>query len=175
MFQQETRASIQNLENQISQLTSSMHKIEANKGRLLSQAEINPKENASVMTLRSGKEVQIKTTTTGTQQRKEKSAESLNMPTNKVSKKNFLPSSNILIHPPFLGQFARQKKKEIENEIFETFWKMEVNIPLLDAIKQIPLYAKYLKALCTNKKRPNIDEKIRVREKVSAIIQRKLP
>jgi len=148
------RASIRNLENQISQLTSSMHKIEANKGRLLSQAEINPKENASVMTLRSGKEVQIKTTTTGTQQRKEKSTKSLNMPTNKVSKKNFLPSSNILIHSPFPGQFAKKKKKkEIENEIFETFWKVEVNIPLLDAIKQIPLYAKYLKALCTNKKK----------------------
>jgi hypothetical protein len=177
MFQQETRASIQNLKNQISQLTSSMHKIEANKGRLLSQAEINPKENASVMTLRSGKEVQIKTTTIGTQQRKEKSTESLNMSTNKVSKKNFLPSSNILIHSPFPGQFEKKnrKKKEIENEIFETFWKVEVNIPLLDTIKQIPLYAKYLKALCTNKKRPNIDEKIRVREKMSAIIQRKLP
>jgi hypothetical protein len=69
----------------------------------------------------------------------------------------------------------KRKKKEIENEIFETFWKVEVNIPLLDAIKQIPLYAKYLKELCTNKKKPNIDEKIRVRENVSVIIQRKLP
>jgi len=110
------RASIRNLENQISQLTSSMHKIEANKGRLLSQAEINPKENASVMTLRSGKEVQIKTTTIGTQQRKEKSTKSLNMPTNKVSKKNFLPSSNIWIHSPFPGQFAKKKKKERDRE-----------------------------------------------------------
>ena len=37
-----------------------MHKIEVNKGRLLSQAKINPNKNASVTTLRSGKEVQPK-------------------------------------------------------------------------------------------------------------------
>jgi hypothetical protein len=42
------------LENQISQLASSGHKIETNKGRLPSQTEINPKENASAMTFRSG-------------------------------------------------------------------------------------------------------------------------
>jgi hypothetical protein len=37
-----------------------VHKIEANKERLPSQAKINPKKNASVRTLRSGKEVQPK-------------------------------------------------------------------------------------------------------------------
>jgi len=38
--------------------------------------------------------------------------------------------------------------EEIEKEILETFRKVEVNIPLLDAIKQIPRYAKFLNALC---------------------------
>jgi PIN domain nuclease of toxin-antitoxin system len=66
-FQQETGASIQNLKNQISLLASSVYKIESNKGRLPSQAKINPKKNISAMILRSGKEVQIKTITTGTQ------------------------------------------------------------------------------------------------------------
>ena len=46
---------------------------------------------------------------------------------------------------------------------------------MLDAIKQIPRYAKFLKELCTNKKKLKTDEKIRVGENVSAIIQRKLP
>ena len=62
----------------------------------------------------------------------------------------------------------------MEHEILETFQKVEVNIPLLDAIKQIPRYAKFLKELCTNKKKLKTDEKIRVSENVSAIIQRKL-
>jgi len=43
--------------------------------------------------------------------------------------------------------------KETEKEIFETFKKVEVNIPLLDAIKQTPRYAKFLKDICTYKRR----------------------
>jgi len=58
MFQQEKRASIQNLETQISQLASFVRNIETNIGKLPSQAEINPRENTSAMTLRSGREVQ---------------------------------------------------------------------------------------------------------------------
>jgi hypothetical protein len=50
-----------------------------------------------------------------------------------------------------------------------------VNIPLLDVVKQVPQYAKYLKELCTNKKRLNIDEKIRIEEIMFVVIQRKLP
>ncbi|KAJ8898585.1 hypothetical protein K2173_001482 [Erythroxylum novogranatense] len=35
----------------------------------------------------------------------------------------------------------------------ELFQKVEVNIPLLEAIKQVPHYAKFLKELCTNKRK----------------------
>ncbi|XP_031247204.1 uncharacterized protein LOC116104910 [Pistacia vera] len=55
------------------------------------------------------------------------------------------------------------------------FRKVEVNIPLLDAIKQVPRYAKFLKELCTNKQKLNGDEKIIMGENVSAVFQRKLP
>jgi hypothetical protein len=50
-----------------------------------------------------------------------------------------------------------------------------VNIPLLDAIKQIPRYVKILKELCTNKGKLKGNEFISVGERVSAIIQKKLP
>ncbi|RDY08769.1 hypothetical protein CR513_06948, partial [Mucuna pruriens] len=33
------------------------------------------------------------------------------------------------------------------------FWKVEINIPLLDAIKKIPKYAKFLKELCVHKRK----------------------
>ena len=58
LFQQETRASIQNLETQVSQLATSLGKMEANKGKLPAQPEVNPRENANAIVLRSGKEVQ---------------------------------------------------------------------------------------------------------------------
>jgi hypothetical protein len=56
----------QTLENQISHVAFLVHKIEANKGRLPFHAKINLKKNACSMALRSGKEVQTKTTTAGT-------------------------------------------------------------------------------------------------------------
>ena len=66
-------------------------------------------------------------------------------------------------------------KEEVERELFETFRKVEINIPLLDAIKQVPRYAKFLKELCTSKKKLQGNEILSVGENVSAIIQRKLP
>ena len=55
------------------------------------------------------------------------------------------------------------------------FRKVEINIPLLDAIKQVPRYAKFLKELCTNKRKLKGNEKISVGENLSAVFQKKLP
>ncbi|CAN6723485.1 unnamed protein product [Malus baccata var. baccata] len=49
--------------------------------------------------------------------------------------------------------FMQTKRDEAEKDILETFRKVQVNIPLLDAIKQVPRYAKFLKELCTTRKR----------------------
>ncbi|XP_076954249.1 uncharacterized protein LOC143628580 [Bidens hawaiensis] len=57
----------------------------------------------------------------------------------------------------------------------ETFRKVEVNIPLLDAIKQVPRYAKFLKELCTSKKKLKGNETVKVNENVSTILQKRLP
>ena len=51
----------------------------------------------------------------------------------------------------------------------------KVNIPLLDMIKKVPTYAKFLKDLCTVKKGLSIDKKTFLTEQVSAIIQCKTP
>lgn len=59
--------------------------------------------------------------------------------------------------------------------MLETFRKVEVNIPLLDAIKQVPRYAKFLKELCTSKRKVKENEKISMNENVSAIFQQRLP
>ncbi|KAM1728953.1 hypothetical protein ACFX12_019408 [Malus domestica] len=67
------------------------------------------------------------------------------------------------------------KKEEAEKDILETLRKVQVNIPLLDAIKQVPRYAKFLKELCTTRKRISTKEVVKVGENVSAILQRKLP
>ncbi len=59
-FQQETKASIQNLENQVSQMVTVVRRLEAyNFGNLPSETIVNPRENASAITLRSGEEVMM--------------------------------------------------------------------------------------------------------------------
>ena len=50
--------------------------------------------------------------------------------------------------PPFPVSSYSSKKEDKEKEILEVFKKVELNIPLLDVVKQIPKYAKFLKELC---------------------------
>ncbi|KAL7618583.1 hypothetical protein Lser_V15G01838 [Lactuca serriola] len=81
----------------------------------------------------------------------------------------------LVIPPPFPSRLAFSKKIEEENELFETFRKVQINIPLLNAIKQIPSYPKFLKDLCTKKRKCKANENIQVNANVSAVIQKKLP
>ena len=55
---------------------------------------------------------------------------------------------------PLLFPQALRGKKKVNNqtEILEVLRQVKVNIPLLDMIKQVPMYAKFLKDLCTVKR-----------------------
>ena len=44
-----------------------------------------------------------------------------------------------------------EKKNLKMNEMLELFKQVQINLPLLDTIKQVPSYAKFLKDLCTQK------------------------
>ncbi|VFQ69854.1 unnamed protein product, partial [Cuscuta campestris] len=83
-----------------------------------------------------------------------------------------------LPHPkaPFPSKFFQPRKpKEIDLALLDTFKKVEINFPLLEAIKQVPKYAKFLKELCTNKNRLMGNERVRMGENVSAVFQKKIP
>ncbi|KAM1435869.1 hypothetical protein ACFX2I_043761 [Malus domestica] len=100
-------------------------------------------------------------------------------PSNSANKGKEVPilnNSNVVPpNVPFPCRFMQSKKEEAEKDILETFRKVQVNIPLLDAIKQVPRYAKFLKELCTTRKRISSKEVVKVSENVSAVLQRKLP
>ncbi|KAL0367467.1 UNVERIFIED_CONTAM: hypothetical protein Sradi_3636800 [Sesamum radiatum] len=119
-FQQETRSSIQNLESQISQLASSVSRLES-QGKLPSQTIINPKQNASAIVLRSGKELSSESGTMRGHARQEKSEIELEIPPNKskspikstmtllrYEEDNSPNSTSILLGRPFL-KTARTK------------------------------------------------------------------
>ncbi|RVW67964.1 hypothetical protein CK203_064209 [Vitis vinifera] len=77
--------------------------------------------------------------------------------------------------PPFPQ--ALHGKKGVRNaaEILEVLRQVKVNIPLLDMIKQVPTYAKFLKDLCTIKRGLTVNKKAFLTEQVSAILQCKSP
>nr|XP_028954711.1 uncharacterized protein LOC114823375 [Malus domestica] len=57
----------------------------------------------------------------------------------------------------------------------KTLAKVQINLPLLDAIKQIPSYAKFLKELCSKKKKFLEYEKVILSEQYSVVLLHKLP
>ena len=78
--------------------------------------------------------------------------------------------------PPPFPQALKAKKKAINQaEMLEVMRQVKVNIPLLDMIKQVPTYAKFLKDLCIVRRGLNVDKKAFLTEQVSAIIQCKTP
>ncbi|CAN6562562.1 unnamed protein product [Malus baccata var. baccata] len=98
-----------------------------------------------------------------------------NLPNKGTNVSNSMPTNDFPLNVPFPSRFKQTKKEEAEKDILETFRKVQVNIPLLDAIKQVPRYAKFLKELCTTRRRISNKEVVQVSENVFAVLQRKLP
>jgi len=66
---------------------------------------------------------------------------------------------------------TKQRKVNHNSEIFETFKQVRINIPLLDVIKHVPSYAKFLRDVCTVKRKLNVKKKAFLAEQVTAILQ----
>ncbi|CAN6547338.1 unnamed protein product [Malus baccata var. baccata] len=191
---------VDQLKKQIGQIAKFVGKFR-DPGQLPGSTIPNPRggfESAKAITLRSGKEVGAGSSSkTGHNEDEilQMEEEESKQPTAKVvpplpqvsnapkpsnlsnKGKNVLNSSPTNVFPlnvPFPSRFLQSKNEEEEKDVLETFRKVHVNIPLLDAIKQIPKYAKCLKKLCTTKKRTREKEVVHVSENVSAILQRAL-
>jgi len=71
-----------------------------------------------------------------------------------------------------LFETKNKKIEELDKEIFNTFKKVWINIPLLDAMRQIPKYAKFLEEVCTNKRHVRDNEVVNMGRNVSRLIKR---
>ena len=71
--------------------------------------------------------------------------------------------------PPAPFPEALKERRIVDNkDLFETFSKCEVNIPLLTFVQSIPKYARFLKELCTIKRNQKLKGKknVKVSERV---------
>ena len=60
---------------------------------------------------------------------------------------------------PFPNRLRNNNNAHME-KILEVFNQGRLNIPLLDTIQQVPSYAKFLKDMCTKKRKINMPKKI---------------
>ena len=176
-----------NLNQKIDNLQYSITKINKllevqERGRFPSQTVPNPKgihevgssnnsgmdEVKAIITLRSGKEVDQPMPKPVQESKKGEELQFEHILLKEDSMKYSIP-------PPFPQALRGKKQASQQAGILEVLRQVKVNIPLLDIIKQVPAYAKFLKDLCTIKKGLGIEKKAFLTEQVSAIIQSKNP
>jgi hypothetical protein len=174
---------------------------ERDKGKLPSQPVNNPKactigsapnqEHAhAIVTLRSGKQVDNRVDepkavdeavpATDLAEKVEKKSDnnekkdaepSTVTPPEKDLTRSFVPKA------PYPDRLRVPKKNAqfAEILILEVFKQVQINILFLDAIQQVPAYAKFLKDLVTIKRKTNVPKKAYLTEQVISILQCKLP
>ena len=98
----------------------------------------------SIITLRSGKVIEKPTL-----ELYEKDDESISEGKEGVELEHCKEKADSPPALPFSHAMTKQRKVNHNSEIFETFKQVRINISLLDAIKQIPSYTKFLKDRCT--------------------------
>ena len=176
-----------------------MGNFQQEKGKLPSQPIQNPQGQNSVgvpgpsegtfehcktiTTLRSGKVVDKTILTTEPLQE----SQSESVKDDEVSDKPYVPRPNVIdgepekdkathIPPaPYPHRLRTPKKVNNHSEIYELFKQVKLNIPLLDVIKQIPSYAKFLKDLCTVKRKLGVNKEAFMTEQSTSLIRNNLP
>ena len=104
-----------------------------------------------------------------------------------VADKLYVPKTNVIegepkedkathVPPaPYPHRLRAPKKVNNHSEIYELFKQVKLNIPLLDAIKQIPSYAKFVKDLCTVKMKLCVNKEAFMTKQSTSLIRNNLP
>ncbi|XP_026378364.1 uncharacterized protein LOC113272782 [Papaver somniferum] len=145
---------MRDVQNQVSKLANDMNQLKEQAAGKLPSQPLNPRETVNAIGLRNGKQVEKPETSPESHERDlEKGVdEAVPKKDDSVTNSNSKPLiSTYVTPPPFPSRFANSKKETLDKENWEIFKKIEVTIPLIEAIRQVPRYAKFLKELCTNK------------------------
>ncbi|CAN6543861.1 unnamed protein product [Malus baccata var. baccata] len=76
---------------------------------------------------------------------------------------------------PYPERFKPKAKDQQLTYFMKTLSKVQINLPLIDAIKNIPSYAKFFKDVCTKKKKLVDFEKVILTEQCIIVLLHKLP
>ena len=80
-----------------------------------------------------------------------------------------------LVRMPYLQRLRKPQTETKSCDFMEIFKQVQINIPLLDATKQVSSYATFLKDLCSYKRRQTMKKSAYPASQVSTIVQHDLP
>ncbi|KAE8661092.1 DNA-directed RNA polymerase V subunit 5C-like [Hibiscus syriacus] len=139
-------SSLRALEGQVGQIATALQ--ERQQGRLPSDTEVTKgpgKEHCNVLTLRSGTQIN----------RQDKEEDFAKVPDYDAKvKENFIPAAKEARPPPPFPQRLKKHNNEVQFKKFvDILDQLHINIPLLEAVEQMPMYAKFMKDICTKKRK----------------------
>ncbi|GJT33696.1 putative reverse transcriptase domain-containing protein [Tanacetum coccineum] len=75
----------------------------------------------------------------------------------------------------FLGRLKKEKEKEQFRKFHKNLQQLSINIPFIEALEQIPKYAKFMKDLLSKKGRMEETSRITLNERCSVILLNEIP
>ncbi|XP_019236700.1 PREDICTED: uncharacterized protein LOC109216933 [Nicotiana attenuata] len=180
--QQALATTMRNLERQVGQLASAQNTRPA--GALPSDTEANPKEALNAVSLRNGRQLEEvppkkRKQVTFTERpaiiasTPEKATEPEKPAGEAVAEQP--PQLVARPPPPFPQRLQKLKDNAAYKKFLDILKQVQINIPLVDILQEIPKYAKYIKDIAANKRRLTEFETVALTEECSSRIQGKLP
>ncbi|KAL5571985.1 hypothetical protein UlMin_021582 [Ulmus minor] len=77
--------------------------------------------------------------------------------------------------PPFPQRFQKQQQDQQFRRFLDVLKQLHINIPLVEALEQMPNYVKFMKDILTKKRRFGEFETVALTRECSAVLQNKLP
>ncbi|CAH9074071.1 unnamed protein product [Cuscuta epithymum] len=192
-FRKETEQRFSSLEETIKQLAQNQLRMETQLGQIFkvvserpqgslpSNTEPNSREHVQAVTLRSGKElepaattkkpdeVQVEPAVREEEKEKDEGREVAATPKQSVLVKNYTPPL------PYPARLTRKNNSDQFGKFLHLMKQVQINLPFVDALAQMPKYAKFMKDLLTNKRRLEEASTVTLDEECSAVIRTDLP
>ncbi|KAH7651017.1 hypothetical protein IHE45_20G029300 [Dioscorea alata] len=168
-----TNATVRNLEHQMAQLSKLVE--ERLPGSLPSNTVVNPREYLKGVQLRSGKQVENPVEKPPTE---EHINPTVVVDVEALIEESYKEKEPVVEYQPKLPYPVRMQKEKQEEQLkkfLDVFKTLHINVPFVEALAQMPKYAKFLKELLTKKRKLEEVSSMTLSEECSALICNKLP
>nr|XP_016464339.1 PREDICTED: uncharacterized protein LOC107787306 [Nicotiana tabacum] len=149
--QQALATTVRNLEHQMGQLASAQNTRPA--GALPSDTEPNPKAQVNAVTLRNGRALEEVPKKKKNIDHPEGELAPKTVEGNEKDDKGPKPVTETRPPPPFPRRLQKQKDDAKYKTFLDILSQMSVNLPLVEILQEVPMYARYLRDIVANKQR----------------------